>query len=110
VTHYDRPVIELVQIILPVYGNDGEKLPRDLYRQTFRELTERFGGMTAFTRAPAEGLWEDDSGRVVRDDVIVVEVMNENLEDLWWADYKRTLEARFAQDTILIRQLPCRVV
>lgn len=103
-------MIELVQIILPVYGNDGEKLPGNSYRETFSELTERFGGVTAFTRAPAEGLWADDGGRVVRDDVIVVEVMNEEPDDLWWADYKKTLEQRFAQETILIRQLPCRVV
>ena len=73
-------------------------------------LTDRFGGLTAFTRAPAEGLWEDDKGSVVRDDVIVVEVMSDEPDDVWWRTYKVTLAQRFGQETILIRQLPCRIV
>jgi hypothetical protein len=35
-----------------------------------RELTERFGGLTVHTRAPAEGLWKDESERTARDDVV----------------------------------------
>ena len=101
---------ELVQIILPLFDNTGGKLPRHLFRETFDELTDRFDGLTAFTRAPAEGLWEDDKGRVVRDDVIVVEVMSGAPDDSWWMAYKATLARRFAQETILIRRLPCRVV
>ena len=101
---------ELVQIILPIYDNAGQKLPRGLFRQTFAELTDRYGGLTAFTRAPAEGLWEDEKGSIVRDDVIVVEVMSDEAGDGWWLNYKAALEQRFDQETILIRRLPCRIV
>lgn len=102
--------MELVQIVLPVYDAAGARHPRDRFDRTLAELTDRFGGVTAFTRAPAEGLWEDGSGRVVQDDVIVVEVMAEADGDAWWADYKRQLESRFAQESILIRALPCRML
>jgi hypothetical protein len=100
--------VELIQLVLPVYDNAGERHPRDLFRQTLAELTDRFGGVTAFTRAPAEGLWEDDSGRIVRDDVIVVEVMADGRADAWWAEYRRRLQGRFRQETILLRALECR--
>ena len=102
--------MELVQIVLPLYDNAGAKLPRDLYSTTLRELTDAFGGATAFTRSPAEGFWEDDAGRVKRDDVIVVEVLVENADAAWWGDYRKRLEERFRQETVLIRAVPCRVV
>jgi hypothetical protein len=101
--------MELIQIVLPLYI-DGVRLSMDVLRRTLDELTDRFGGATAFTRAPAEGLWEDDTGRVVRDDVIVVEVMVETRDDGWWTDYKKGLEARFKQQTIVVRSLPCRLI
>ena len=101
--------MELVQIVLPVFAAGGDRHPRDTFDRTLAELTDRFGGVTAFTRAPAEGLWDDGSGRVVEDDVIVVEVLTEETDE-WWADYKRLLEKRFAQETILIRAVPCRLL
>jgi hypothetical protein len=39
-----------------------------------------------------------------------VEVMAEADGDAWWADYKRQLESRFAEESILIRALPCRML
>lgn len=102
--------MELFQIVLPLYNPDGEKLPRERFTTTVSELTDAFGGATAFTRSPAEGFWEDPNGRVQRDDVVVVEVMVEDGDPRWWADYKVRLEGRFQQETILIRALPCRAV
>ena len=102
--------MELLQIVLPLYDNGGAQLPRTLYAETLSELTDTFGGATAFTRSPAEGFWEDPGGRVRRDDVIVVEVMVEDADAAWWAEYKTRLAARFSQETMLIRALPCRTV
>lgn len=102
--------MELFQIVLPLYDNAGTRLPRDRYAETLRELTDAFGGATAFTRSPAEGFWEDGAGRVTRDDVIVVEVMVESAEAGWWAAYKQTLEHRFVQERIVIRALRCRLI
>lgn len=102
--------MELFQIVLPLYDNGGNRLGRDLFTTTLAELTEQFGGATAFTRSPAEGFWENPDGRMQRDDVIVVEVMAESGGDEWWAAYRARLESRFEQETILIRALPCRVI
>lgn len=101
---------ELIQIVLPLYDNTGNRHPRELFTRTFGELTERFGGVTAFTRAPAEGLWEDGSGRVVRDDVIVVEVMTDARDDAWWGQHRARLAARFKQEELVVRALSCRKI
>ena len=102
--------MELFQIVLPVFDNAGAKLQHELFKRTIAELTDRFGGATAFTRNPAEGFWEDPGGRVERDDVVVVEVMAEDADAEWWTRYKATLEERFRQETILIRAMTCRTV
>ena len=102
--------MEVFQIVLPLYDNGGTKLPRTHFDTTVAELTDKFGGATAFTRSPAEGFWETPEGGLQRDDVIVVEVMVETSDAAWWAGYKAQLEARFKQDTVLIRALPCRAI
>lgn len=102
--------MELFQIVLPLYDNAGAKLPREDFTTTLAELTDAFGGATAFTRSPAEGFWETPDGGLQRDDVIVVEVMAGERDDAWWAAYRARLEQRFKQDTILIRALPCRPI
>ena len=61
-----------------------------------------FGGLTAYSRALAEGLW-GSGHNTERNDIIVVEVMVEDLERSWWSDYRRTLEQVFRQDEIVVR-------
>jgi len=95
----------LVQILLPLRDRNATPLARDLFDQVSRELSARFGGMTAYARAPARGLWEDGSGRTERDDIIVNEVMTEALDERWWAEYRVSLETRFGQDEVVIRAL-----
>jgi len=95
--------VHLVQVLLPLYDNDGHPLSRDLHRQVGTELAERFGGLTAHTRAPAEGLWRDGPAPAVRDDIVIYEVMAEKLDRRWWQAYRRRLEARFRQEQIVIR-------
>jgi hypothetical protein len=67
------------------------------------ELVERFGGLTAFTRSPAEGLWKTDADEPNRDAIVVFEVMCDELDPLWWAEYRRELEKRFRQEQLVIR-------
>src|SRR5687767_10815812 len=102
--------MELFQIVLPLYDNSGTKLPRSLLTETVTELTDRFGGATAFTRSPADGFWEGPGGRRTHDEVVIVEVLATDPQHDWWTNYKRTLESRFQQETILIRALSCRVI
>lgn len=95
----------LVQILLPLYDNDGVRIGEDAFAATRAELLERFGGVTAYQRAPARGLWKTDDGQVARDDVAVFEVMCEQLDRSWWSGYRQELERRFRQDAIVIRAL-----
>jgi hypothetical protein len=92
----------LVQILLPIYDNHGSKFASDVYGQVRLALIERFGGLTAYTRAPAEGLW-GSGNEVKRDDIVVLEVMAEVLDRQWWHDYRRVLERLFRQDRIVVR-------
>jgi hypothetical protein len=93
----------LVQLLLPVTDEKGAPFPAALYAQVTAELTERFGGLTAYARAPAAGLWEERPGKTTRDDIVVYEVMADDLDMAWWAKYRKTLEVRFAQDELVIR-------
>ena len=95
--------MHLIQVLLPLYENDGRPLPRDLYRAVAAELTERFGGLTAHTRAPAEGLWKEGPASTARDDIVIYEVMADRLDRAWWRDYRSGLEARFRQEQVVVR-------
>jgi hypothetical protein len=93
----------VVQLLLPLFDNDGRAFPKGAYREVRDELVGRFGGLTAYTRAPASGLWHEDEGQTVRDELIVYEVMCDALDADWWRGYRATLEARFAQDSLVMR-------
>ena len=95
--------IHLVQLLLPVYDNSGEPFPSTHYAAVRTELANRFGGLTAYTRAPAQGVWVDSDGPPKRDDIVVYEVMAETLDRAWWAEFRKSLERRFAQEELVIR-------
>ena len=92
----------LVQILLPVYDNNGERFSSDLYNEVRAKLTDMFGGLTAYTRAPAVGVWESGT-TLKRDDIVVVEVMVDSLDRTWWGAYRRDLKRLFRQDQIVLR-------
>lgn len=93
----NRRGMYLIELLMP--AGEGEKL-----RRMRDELTDRFGGVTVFSRSPAVGLWkESDSSPPERDDIIVFEVMTPNLERDWWRGYRETLETRFGEDLIVVR-------
>jgi hypothetical protein len=104
-----QSAMHLIQILLPLYDNAGTPFPPDLYSDVRHELTERFGGLTAFTRAPAQGLWKNE-GKTTRDDIVVFEVMAAQIDAGWWAAYRKKLEAIFRQDTIIIRAQPVTIL
>ncbi len=69
--------MHLIQILLPLYDNARQPLPPDEYLHVRNELTERFGGLTVYTRAPAEGLWRQNDNLTSRDDIVIFEVMGD---------------------------------
>jgi hypothetical protein len=98
--------MNLVQILLPVYGNDGRALLHDTYDAIRDELVARFGGLTAFTQSPAEGLWNPGDGTPLHDEIIMIEVMVSAIEHQWWSAFRKRLEERLGQQSIVIRVWP----
>ena len=97
--------MHLVQLLLPLTDNQDAPFPPALYAQVRAALTERFGGLTAYVRAPAQGEWQDEGERV-RDDVVIYEVMVDHLDRAWWAEYREAVRTQFRQDALIVRALP----
>jgi len=95
----------LIQILLPLHFCDGSNVPAEMFSQVRAELTEAFGGVTAYTRSPATGLWKRTEEDVERDQVIMIEVVSEGLDREWWARYREGLEQRFGQEEVHARAL-----
>lgn len=95
----------LIQILLPVRRRDDAEVPAEMFAAVRQELTQRFGGVTAYMRSPATGLWKRTEAEVERDQVIMVEVVVESFDREWWAQYRDRLAQRFDQDEIHARAL-----
>ena len=100
----------LVQILLPVYDNEGHAFDAREYVELRSELADRFGGVTAYTRAPARGVWRDYGGGTTRDDIVIFEVMTEDLDRVWWTDFRKQLEQRFRQENVVVRALTSTLI
>lgn len=92
----------LVQILLPVSDNEGTPFPDDVLQGLQAELAERFGGVTAYNRAPAKGVWRHN-GQHQTDDIVVVEVMTEVLNRNWWRAFRQRLEILLRQQVVVMR-------
>jgi hypothetical protein len=97
--------VHLVQLLLPVYDNEGRRVPDDKFAEVRRELTAEFGGVTAYLRSPATGLWQRESGEVDRDEMVMFETMVDRLDPGWWKKYRSDLEERFSQEVIVARAI-----
>jgi hypothetical protein len=95
--------MHVVQVFIPLKAKDGVPFGKSLFTDLRCELASEFGGVTAFMRSPAVGLWQDDDGDLCRDDVVLFEVMAERVDRPWWRSYRTELERRFSQDEILVR-------
>ena len=94
--------MHLVQILLPLADNKGEKFPQAVLEGIRSELCERFGGLTAYSRSPARGVWRSD-GSELEDDIVIVEVMTEALDEGWWHRFRIRLEGQLRQESLVIR-------
>ena len=99
--------MHLIQILLPLYDNDGIKFPASEINDIRNKLMQQFGGVTVYRRSPAEGLWNDEKGEVTRDEIIILEVMCEQVDKNWWTTFKQNLEATLKQEKVLIRRTEC---
>jgi len=87
----------LVQIFLPFSAGSQGAL-----QDIKEELTNRFGGVTAYNRAPAEGVWRDGNKKE-KDDIVIVEVMTNELDRAYWSDLRNRLEHQLNQHEIVVR-------
>lgn len=97
--------MHLVQLLLPLYDNDGQAFGKPMFDRVRNELAERFGGVTAHRRSPAEGLWKEEGGSINRDEVVIYEVLAEELERTWWKQYGEELARRFRQEEMMMRAI-----
>lgn len=95
--------MHVVELFLPLETNAGEPIGGEPFDRIRAELLDRFGGVTFFSRSPADGLWAPDGEPPSRDRIVIVEVMVETLEPRWWQDYRRHLEREFGQEEVLVR-------
>jgi hypothetical protein len=99
----------LIQLFLPVYDETGTVFPEAHFAAVRKQLTDRFGGVTAYSRAPAQGFWKE-KGTVHRDDIVVFEVMTKDLDKHWWESYRQMLEVQFRQQEVLIRSQSVEII
>jgi len=102
--------MHLIQLFLPLRDDTGHRFERADFDRVREELTECFGGVTAFVRSPAAGAWEDDDGDIQRDEMILIEVMVETLDRAWWQSYREEVCGRFRQDELLVRATAVQVL
>ena len=93
----------LIQIFLPLQDNRGRAIARVHFDRLATELTERFGGLTAYARSPADGLWRGRGRRTRHDHIVIYEVMSPRLQRRWWQARRRQLEKTFRQQQLLVR-------
>jgi hypothetical protein len=103
--------MHLVQLFLSLADNRGEPIDRAAYDALRTELTNAFGGVTVYSRAPARGLWKPaDDEPAEADDIVICEVMTHELDRAWWRALRQRLEAQFAQETIVVRVMDCEAL
>ena len=66
----------------PAEDHDGRRFEPSRFAALRSDLTQRFEGVTAFTRAPAERVTREH-GKTVHDNIIIFEVMVESLDRDW---------------------------
>jgi hypothetical protein len=99
--------MHVVQILLPLADNQGRPFSESLLREVREELIARFGGLTAYGRSPALGVWAHDGARQ-KDDIVVVEVMVETIDRDWWQSFRQRLERLLAQEKLVVRSFEIR--
>ncbi|QWV94363.1 hypothetical protein KP004_04025 [Geomonas oryzisoli] len=95
--------MHLIQILLPLYDNEGNQFTQDEFLKVRDELSERFGGITTYMRSPARGLWKETKETTVQDDIVIYEVMTKELDRAWWSTYRQQLTADFRQALLIVR-------
>ena len=93
----------VVELFIPLEKPDGTPTPAATLERIKSQLTDRFGGVTAFLQSPAEGAWKPESRAIIHDRVAIFEVMVRDVDTAWWRGYRQQLETELEQEQILAR-------
>ncbi|MBA2709935.1 MAG: hypothetical protein H0U57_05020 [Tatlockia sp.] len=102
--------MQLIEIFLPVFDNENKEFSKELFKQTYDELINEFGGLTAYTRAPMQGFWQKEDNKIRVDELIIYEIMDDHFSTDWWCNYRVSLEKRFTQERLIIRTYPIKLL
>ena len=101
----------LIELFLPLADNNNQAFESEYFEEVQQHLTEKFGGLTAFTRNPAEGLWKQGkSSKVHHDNIIIFEVFASTLDKPWWKRYKEELKTTFQQKDLIIKVVKIELI
>ena len=85
---------QLLTVLLPKVFNDGKKIPKRLFEQTYNEFLDLFGGYSI--GATIQGAWRDN-GKIYKDKNITINVITDNFDELTLSTLVNTLKERFDQ-------------
>jgi hypothetical protein len=100
--------MHLIQLVLPLADNFGKPFAPRAFDNLQKELAAAFGGVTAYTRSPAVGLWKEGANQFGNDRVVVFEVLTNHLDNEWWSVFRGDLEIRFEQKEVFICAIPAK--
>ncbi len=96
--------IKKIEVFIPLYDKEGNRFSDHLYQSVSKQLIKNFGGITAYIRSPAVGIWENSDGMQIKDDHVIYEIMVSEIDHSYWKQFKKKLELQFAQKELIIRQ------
>lgn len=88
-----------IEIYLPVFYNDGQRIEPEKFDITRKEILRKFRGLTALPRLRG---WWIDKGHTYEDEVVIYRVDCEDKNEKFWEKYKAVLKRRFRQTEIYI--------
>lgn len=100
----DADHLKKIEIFVPIFDSRGNRFSETIYRRIKKKLTEDFGGVTAYTQMPADGIWKDKKDREIKDQIVIYEVMVSKIDKSYWKAYKQKLQELFEQQDLVIRQ------
>jgi len=85
---------QLVTILLPKFFNDGQRIPNKIFKQTFNEILDLFGGYSI--GSTVKGAWKDNN-KIYKDENITVNIITDNFDELTLNTLINNLKERFKQ-------------
>jgi inorganic pyrophosphatase len=101
---------KLIQLFLPTIAKNGKPFPRSYYDTVREQLTDKFNGVSMYFNSKVSGVWKDEDAKLVKDELMVFEVMSDAITLDFWKSYQRSLQKQFKQESILIRCMDMNLI